>query len=182
MYGCTSAQQLWIIAMAPSPTMGVSTILEYNLSYVLDLMTDSELTWDVKMAIPWVLWHVWKNRNSILFAQKQEALSSVIQKAFEEATLWREVNKITKESQHTSLKIPSRAQRWHPPLLGMIKCNLNYNWINASLHSGGAWVTRDHIGSVMHHAREAFTCSPSMLISELQCVIWAIQSLQDLWV
>lgn len=47
-------------------------------------------------------------------------------------------------------------------------------------HNGGAWVVRDHTGKVLYHAREAFICFPNCIVAELQCVIWALQSLKDL--
>lgn len=51
----------------------------------------------LKTAIPWILWHVWKNQNSIIYAQKQCALIRVIEQAFEDATLWFEVHNKTEE-------------------------------------------------------------------------------------
>ncbi|WZZ86030.1 hypothetical protein YC2023_114609 [Brassica napus] len=30
---------------------------------------------------------------------------------------------------------------------------------------------------VLHHARDAFTCSPTRLIAELRCIAWSMQSL-----
>lgn len=48
------------------------------------------------------------------------------------------------------------------------------------LHSGGAFIIRDHRGNVLHQAREAFTFSPNRLTAELRCLEWALQSLKDL--
>lgn len=48
------------------------------------------------------------------------------------------------------------------------------------MHSGGAWIARDHSGVVLFHAREDFTKSPNRIVSELWCFIWTLQSLRDL--
>lgn len=72
------------------------------------------------------------------------------------------------------------ARHWQRPLAECVKCNLNASWRNASLHSGGAWIARNHYGDVLFHARDAFTCSPNTIIAELCCAIWTLQSLRDL--
>ncbi|KAF3551375.1 hypothetical protein DY000_02006965 [Brassica cretica] len=63
---------------------------------------------------------------------------------------------------------------------GMVKCNVNSKWRNSSSLSGGAWITRNQQGNVLHHTREAFTPSPNRLTAELRCIIWALQSVRDL--
>lgn len=50
------------------------------------------------------------------------------------------------------------------------------------LHSGGAWLARNHLGQVLFHAREAFTSSPNRIIAEFHCLIWALQSFLNLCV
>lgn len=97
-----------------------------------------------------------------------------------EATQWREVNNGIKIISNNRGTLLDRSSRWFPPMFGMFKCNINSHWRNASLHSGGAWVVRDHTGAVLYHARKTFTCSPNLIVAELRCVIWALQSLKDL--
>lgn len=48
------------------------------------------------------------------------------------------------------------------------------------LHSGGAFITRDHSGNFLHHAREALTFFPNRLTAELRCLEWALKSMKDL--
>ncbi|KAG5409308.1 hypothetical protein IGI04_005627 [Brassica rapa subsp. trilocularis] len=71
-------------------------------------------------------------------------------------------------------------KQWEPPIPGSVKCNIHSNWRNAKLHSGGAFIIRDHSGNVLHHARDAFTFSPNRLTAELRCLEWALQSMKDL--
>ncbi|XP_024011107.1 uncharacterized protein LOC112086423 [Eutrema salsugineum] len=73
-------------------------------------------------------------------------------------------------------------KRWCPPHSGLVKCNINANWRNDKLHSGGSWILRDHSGAALFHAREAFTSSPNRMIAEFRCLIWAPQGLHDLHV
>ncbi|KAH0850461.1 hypothetical protein HID58_095508 [Brassica napus] len=64
---------------------------------------------------------------------------------------------------------------WSPPEEGRIKCNIHANWRNASLHSGIAWIARDHSGNVIHHTRDAIVNAPNRLIAEIRCVMEAIK-------
>lgn len=69
---------------------------------------------------------------------------------------------------------------WQRPEPGMVKCNVHANWRNEGSLVGGAWISRDYQGNVLHHARDALISSPNRLAAELRCTIWALQSLKDL--
>ncbi|CAG7862657.1 unnamed protein product [Brassica rapa] len=45
-------------------------------------------------AIPWMLWTIWKNRNSLIYAEFQVSHSLLVQTALEEETLWHELNRV----------------------------------------------------------------------------------------
>lgn len=45
---------------------------------------------------------------------------------------------------------------------------------------GGAWILRDHTGSSVFNARDAFTSFTNRLTAELRCILWTIKSLADL--
>ncbi|CAN6841129.1 unnamed protein product [Brassica oleracea] len=77
-------------------------------------------------------------------------------------SIWKNRNKVLYADSQDSLA----SQVTHA---GTVKCNIHSYWRNAKLHSGGAFMIRDHIGDVLHHAREAFTFSPDRLTSELRC-------------
>lgn len=92
------------------------------MNYVMDLMDGSTLNAESKALIPWCLWNIWKNCNSILYAHKQDAQSRVIQRAKEEATLWEEVNKDTvfTSDPSSTTRLDDRSSRWFPPVHGTI--------------------------------------------------------------
>ncbi|KAF3541549.1 hypothetical protein F2Q69_00020806 [Brassica cretica] len=133
----------------------------------------------VSQRSPWVLWTIWKNRNQVLYADCQDSLVSQVTQASEEARTWNELN-MEQTCTEPMSGLMGENRRWDPPLTGTVKCNIHSNWRNAKLHSGGAYVIRDHRGDVLHHAREAFTFSPNRLTSELRCLEWALQSMKDL--
>ncbi|KAG2312930.1 hypothetical protein Bca4012_027535 [Brassica carinata] len=106
-------------------------------------------------------------------------IATLTQQSLDEVKVWTEVN-IKGDS---TLALPSSLevnQRWQSPSMGVVKCNVNSNWWNASSLSGGAWITRNSQADVLHHERDAFTPSCNRLSAELKCIIWALQSLRDL--
>ena len=149
------------------------------LSKVLKLMDDVTVTKSVRQAIPWRMWTIWKNRNSIVYAATQISMDTQIQQACEEARIWNELND-DPAGETVGTGLLDESKNWEPPIYGFAKCNIHANWRNAKLHSGGAFIIRDSSGNVLHHARDAFTFSPNRLTSELRCMEWALQSMQDL--
>ncbi|XP_018453816.1 uncharacterized protein LOC130507525 [Raphanus sativus] len=160
------------------PPMSSVSVTE-GLSMLLQLMSDTTIPKSPRVAIPWILWTIWKNRNSLIYADSQESLVNQVQQALEEARLWEEVN--GKEEEVVGIQgISAVSKKWEPPMAGFVKCNFHSNWRNASLHSGVAYLVRDQQGNVLHHARDAITFSPNRLTSELRCFIWVLKSLRDL--
>ncbi|WZZ01284.1 hypothetical protein YC2023_073612 [Brassica napus] len=144
-------------------------------------MQDLSKTEAVRRSIPWVLWLIWKNRNSVIYAHVQESLERLLRVMFEEVEQWFELNKVqpTRTDMNTRLE---GDDIWRPPEDGGIKCNIHANWRNAHLHSGVAWVARDQRGNVLYHARDAITHAPNRFVAELRCVLWSLSSLRDLGV
>lgn len=142
-------------------------------------MTDGALPLQQRQAITWILWAIWKNRNSILYAETQVPLDVQVQQVREETRLWHELNKPEGNAVITN-GIHDENRKWEPPINGFMKCNIHVNWRNAKLHSGGSFIIRDSSGNVLHHARDAFTFSPNRLTAELRCLEWAFQSMKDL--
>lgn len=121
-------------------------------------------------SLPCFLWNVWKNKNSILYAETQESLLFWVHNAEEEAKLWLDVNKHAKSMLEKNNMTGAR-ERWTPPLQGVVKCNVHVNWRNRLLQSGAAWIARDNTWNVLFHGRDAFTPSANRLIVELRGII-----------
>lgn len=126
-----------------------------------------------------MLWTIWKNRNSLLYAEVQEFTSMLVHRALEESTLWNELNKVEQRDNQISndLGVPGK---WVPPAPGLVKCNVHANWRNDRYLTGGAWITKYHRGDVGVHARNALIPSPDRLSAEMNCLLWVLRSLRDL--
>nr|VDD24405.1 unnamed protein product [Brassica oleracea] len=142
-------------------------------------MSEETIPLTQRKAISWILWTVWKNRNMILYADTQESITIQVHNAIEEASIWSELN-TQQQVPETVHGLNEKAKKWEPPLLGYVKCNIHSNWRNVKLHSGVAYIIRDPSGNVLHHARDALTFSPNIVTSEFRCLVWALQSMENL--
>lgn len=143
-------------------------------------MKSSRVSARIKLAIPWLLWGIWKHRNNFLFEKQQGDINVLVNNAFDDSDLWnKEKVKENLELRFNS-SIGSRLEtRWFWPREGLLKCNLHANWLNSSSMIGGAWLVRDS-GEVGFYAREAFLPSPSRIEADFQVIEWVLQSLSDL--
>ena len=181
LFQCSAALQLWSGAGFTLPSFVMAHSLEENFSYVFNLMEDSNRPQSLIRTIPWVLWLIWKNRNSILYADTQESMERLLRAMSDEVEQWFLLNNTPSPATDLSGRLEDR-DKWCPPASGFIKCNIHANWRNVHLHSGVAWIARDQAGNVSHHARDAIIHAPNHMVAELRCVIWALSSLRDLGV
>lgn len=178
LFQCSAASNTLSDAGIPLLVVTLQQSLEDNLTLVFNLMEDKSRPQNIVRAIPWILWLIWKSRNSILYAETQISKDRALQEMREEIEQWFLLNMpIVQDSGERS-----NGEIWLPPEEGVIKCNIHANWRNTVLHSGVAWLARDESGNVSYHARDAFIQTPNRMIAELRCVIWALTSLHDLGV
>lgn len=84
LFKCDVAQEAWENAgLAPIANLDNSNLVE-----LLDMsclkMFDASVPVMQRRAIPWIVWIIWKNINSILYADTQMSMISQLQQAKEE--------------------------------------------------------------------------------------------------
>ncbi|KAL0723274.1 hypothetical protein Bca4012_037873 [Brassica carinata] len=84
LFRCSSALQIWSAANIVLPTNVLQQSLEENVSFVFSAMEDSRNPQGVYRAIPWVMWMIWKKRNSLLYANTQDSIERLLQIMTEE--------------------------------------------------------------------------------------------------
>lgn len=153
--------------------------LTENLLLALAMTSDTDTTNGDRKAIPWLLWSIWKNRNAILYSGVQESIAFITQRAITDAATWTSINypPTTTEDAGDTLGI---TKTWQRPEPGIVKCNVHAHWRNDTSLIGGAWISRDHHGNVLHHTRDALMSAPNRVTMELKCTIWVLQNVKDL--
>lgn len=86
------ATHIWELTDIPIPINGFSVSVAENVTYMFYLMERHDLPYNNRGSILWIIWSIWKNRNSIIYAGKQDSLHRLIQTAYDDSKYWREIN------------------------------------------------------------------------------------------
>ncbi|KAG7564939.1 Ribonuclease H domain [Arabidopsis suecica] len=152
-----------------------------SISHVLFNCWPAREVWEsIRMAIPWILWGIWKHRNEVLYAGKQCDLNALVIHAMEEAEEWNKIKEVQPQTSISTVPVLRRESRWVKPPIDFLKCNLHISWINDSHMCGGAWIVRNHQGDAVFHAREMFLPASNRIAAELRGMLWVLSSLSDL--
>ncbi|CAE6118066.1 unnamed protein product [Arabidopsis arenosa] len=152
-----------------------------RFAHLLKLMERQDLDTSVREAIPWLLWEIWKARNSTLYAAKTNSPQFIVATALEEAREWLQQNLVAQQDRSRSLNHFSTGERrWSKPAPGKLKCNIHSSWMRDSFHIGGAWLLRNHLGEAVFHARDAFLPMVNRLAAELHIILWCVRSIREL--
>lgn len=92
LFTCPAAQEAWSRIGLQMTGQSSNLPLVELLQLQLKMMDEEAIPKEKRQAVPWVLWMIWKNKNSILYAETQLSLDIQIQQVLEEARLWNELN------------------------------------------------------------------------------------------
>lgn len=179
LFTCTLARQVWAQSGFPHPYGGFDeSSIFVNMSYLFERWrTDMEMRWTTK-CFPWILWYLWKNRNSLLFERFTYDGEQTCSKAFDEANLWF----LAQEMEHQDLDNTSRTTPllpviWRAPSTEHVKCNIGTRWSKKKMEVGVAWVFTDAGGTTLLHGRRSFSGVTSKEEAYFLSLVWAIESM-----
>ncbi|KAL1189747.1 putative protein phosphatase 2C-like protein 45 [Cardamine amara subsp. amara] len=179
MFDCFVAKQVWRNTCIPVDQWNLDSVEAY-IKKLYEAMNKTSLNINHRRVIPWLLWGIWKERNSRVYAVVIGDPHITTGRALEESYLWFIMKEDNSPAQsHNSL--PRRVQKnWQRPRQGILKCNVNSFWSNPRRMCGGSWIFRDCNGEVIYHAREAFLAASNRIAAEFRCVLWTLRSLLDI--
>ncbi|XP_013715866.1 uncharacterized protein LOC106419598 [Brassica napus] len=68
LFPCDKARQMWELANIPIPPAGFSVNSVFlNIFHLVGVMNNNSLEMNIRRAVPWVMWQIWKARNSLVF-------------------------------------------------------------------------------------------------------------------
>lgn len=178
-FSCTLARQVWALSGFPHPLNGYhETSVYVNFSYILETWRSNVECTENTKRFPWILWYLWKNRNSLLFEEFLYDGDQTWKKAFDEANLWSLAQEVAQSVQGASLALETmHRQEWCAPPHGFVKCNVGTRWSKKTLEVGAAWVLRDSRGTILLHSRRSFSRVRSKAEAYFLSVVWAVESM-----
>lgn len=88
LFSCSIARQMWSLSRFPSPRNGFdSSTMFTNFSYMLQILKSPLVLSTIKRSFPWLLWNLWKNKNSFCIEGKMYSTIDIVSKVLEEVNL-----------------------------------------------------------------------------------------------
>ena len=178
LFQCSIARQVWALANVPHPQNGFDEVSHFsNFHTLLVMMKNKNISEEVRNAIPWIVWYLWKYRNGIIFEAKKVSASDLVVKVLEEAEFWllaqKNEQQREKEEHEAGMVV---IKSWSVPPRGWLKGNIGVEWNRVQARSGAAWVIRDDKGKVLLHSRRAFSNICSLEEAKYQALLWSVES------
>ncbi|CAN7025200.1 unnamed protein product, partial [Brassica rapa subsp. trilocularis] len=181
LFHCPSAKEVWERSSIPLPPAGFSpTSVFLNLHYLLACSKKSSVDPKLRLAFPWILWHIWKNRNLFCFEQRSNSAEIILSRALEEASVWLQLNAyVPADPPAMELEVED-SNSWKKPPSTTVKCNVGSAWSASNSTSGAAWILRNSEGEAILHSRRSFVGVRSQLEADLIAHVWTSEALSDL--
>ncbi|KAG2257877.1 hypothetical protein Bca4012_095130 [Brassica carinata] len=129
----------------------------------------------IRRAVPWVLWQIWKARNSLAFKNTSLSPRQAVRTAFEEAELWFLANSPQRDSEPTPT-----VKTWIKPPIGTLKCNVGSSWVCDQRNCGAAWILRDPQERTVAHSRRSYSTINSGKEAHITALLWAVESMHNM--
>ena len=89
LFHCDKARQTWELSNVPLPPARFSRNSVFlNMFHLISVMNNNRLEQKIRQAIPWLLWQIWKARNSHTFKATVVPPRQIVTLAFDEAEIW----------------------------------------------------------------------------------------------
>ncbi|XP_024014941.1 uncharacterized protein LOC112088855 [Eutrema salsugineum] len=150
-----------------------------NFHYVIACHEKAKAIDDPCAWIPWILWRIWKNSNSVVFKGLDFDAQITISKAKEDAMEWDERNRIANVSLQRNTDNEER-KSWKPPPVEWLKCNTNASWLLVEERCGIGWILRDEFGNFKWMGAWTIPKVKSALEAEAEALCWALRMMVSL--
>lgn len=180
LFICSVARQTWALSNFPLPPNGFdATSIFSNIFYVLKTSKNNSVPERIRRSGAWILWNLWKNRNSFFFEGKLSLGPTFINSIFEEVDHWFLIKSIDKQEKDIDLERKKRIIfGWKPPPISWFKCDIGCAWDQIRKECGASWFLRNSDGVVLLHGRRSFSGIASKHDASLECWLWAIECLK----
>lgn len=125
LFTCSLARQVWALSLVPNPPLGFDELsFHSNLNYLIKMSKMAHFPVEIRRSFPWILWRIWKNRNSFCFEGKFLSPLDSIAEIKDDAEFWF----LSQIQEHEDERVMDREeivdhQTWKPPppILGEVQ-------------------------------------------------------------
>lgn len=133
---------------------------------------------EIRSCYPWIPWFLWKTRNKFLFEGPEFKAGEIVDKAYDEASVWFAAQKLDKERETCDFEpeLPHR-RTWSKPSRNWRKCNYGITWSKKKKLLGATWIVRDHKGDTLLHSRRSFANVLYFKEAKMMALCWTLESM-----
>ncbi|KAL1209528.1 putative mitochondrial protein [Cardamine amara subsp. amara] len=125
LFTFTIARQTWTLSRFPVPENGFDYMsVHSNLFYLFQTRLNSLIPQDIRRLFPWILWRIWKNRNTFCFEGKSFHPLDTKEKIEEDAADWLLAQTLNQKDAQTNNPSAGLKSSWAPPSRDWVKCNI----------------------------------------------------------
>lgn len=183
LFSCHLARKCWALANIPSLRSGFSQFSLYqNMAYLLKLSKNARFEIETTRCWPWILWYLWKNRNTFIFEGKYFEAEEIIKKAKDETDAWFLAQQVQSGMERAEADVAMMGISCHKQSVpsGWVLCEFDMDWTKCSQEVGMAWIVKDENEKVLMHSRRAFSNVKSVGEAKLQVWMWVLESMKSL--
>lgn len=93
LFHCPMTIEVWDTSLIPLPQAGFSTSsVLLNIHYLISCSKKVSMEPTLRLAFPWILWHIWKTKNLYCFEKRRNEPTNTLGMALEEAAIWLRLN------------------------------------------------------------------------------------------
>lgn len=112
---------------------------------------------EIRRAGAWILWALWRNRNTFFFEGNHKLGPPFIKSIFKEVDHWFFINSIEKQENLIDLEKKKKIIfGWKPPPSSWINCDIGFAWDKIMNQSGASWILCNKEGNVLFNGRRSF--------------------------
>ncbi|KAG7559082.1 Reverse transcriptase domain [Arabidopsis thaliana x Arabidopsis arenosa] len=175
LFECPPAYQAWSLSQIPIiPNVFPSRSLFTNLDYLFWRAKELGGREETLRNFPWIMWFIWKARNSKVFENTDIHPSDTVQHALKEAESFR----VARARETILNPQPGPVLQDHHPNDSII-CRIDGSWVEFCSLSGIGWIVESN-GNMQHIGLRSFRRCLSPLHTEFESLLWAMRSLTTL--
>ena len=175
-FNCDYARAVWRGASIPNPLVTDPTAtLEAKLRAIFSF--NSSPTIYLRQLSLWILWRIWKSRNTLNYQRKHISWQTTLRLAKQDATEWQDTGDILQTTTNNNSTRPGSRQgtrSWRKPLQGWIKCNYDGSSSRDNPSKAG-WVIRDDTGQFIGAGQAEGRLTTTSLECEIQALVISMQ-------
>ncbi|ESQ38477.1 hypothetical protein EUTSA_v10029194mg, partial [Eutrema salsugineum] len=150
-----------------------------NFQFLLNVAKNQDFPKELRNSFPWILWRIWKNRNSFFFDGKIFNADESVGKIRENSEGWFNAQKIELRDNETIRESQGFriSRKWSPPQTYWLKCNVGATWSKRIKVCGAGWVFRDSEGIFLVHSGRSFSNVKKLMDAKFMSIIWVMESM-----